>query len=198
MDVTKLIQIDIKELMVNCCCLGCEAGDIYKAYWATNANTLVAALVNGTDGATLATKLTKAEYLAGITLAEDLEDFFKNEAITQTDYVQTCNKLIYGSAASPAELSAATEEIGNRLKTLAENCFIALHSCKKVLQVYAANEIGDMIANLETHRKIPGCDLVAYELSAGITFVEQFRKFMENEVATQGDYASTVALWQGI
>lgn len=198
MDITKMIQIDMKAMMVDCCCLACEAGDIVKAYWSTEAQSTVSGLSNDTDPATYETALTKAEYLAGITMAEELEDMFLNEAVTTGDYAATSNKLIYGSAETPVKLNEATEEIGKRLKAFAENLFKTLGYARKILQVYSANEVGDMIADLDAHRKIPGSNMVQYELNAGITFAEQFKKFMSNEAVTQGDYASIVSLWQNM
>jgi len=198
MDVTKVIQIDLKEMMVQCCCLACEAKEIDNAYWDTNANTLVSALSSDTDAATLETKLTKAEYIAGITMVQNLFKMFNNEAVSTADYEGTCNLLRYGSHATGSKLSEATEEIGNRMKQLAVDMMTTYGYAKKVLQIYNAEEVGDMIANLDNERRIPGSNMNKQQLNAAITYCSQFVNFMTSQAVTTGDYATTVAQWQTI
>jgi len=198
MDVTKLLQIDLKEMMTNCCCIACEAAEIEKAYFSTDATSTVSGLSNDTDAATLNSKLTKAEFINGITFAQELFDMFNNEAVTQGDYQATCNKLKYGSAAIPEKLTEATEAIGDRLKTLAENAFTIYQYSKKVLQVYSAEEVGDMIADLDDYRRIPGSTVNKQQLNSAVTYCAQFVNFMTNQAVTQGDYATIVASWQSV
>ena len=196
MDVTKRLEIDIKEMLVNCCCMGCEANDIFKAYWSTNANTLVAALGSDTDGASLTTKLTKAEYINAITFVEDFSKFLSNQAVSANDNLQVLNKVLYGSAATPAKLSEATEAIADRMKTFSQTIFTTYEYARKAYNIYTAEEVGDMITNLDAHRKIPGSNLTKSLLDGGITFAVQFKNLLENQSVTTGDYASTVSRWQ--
>lgn len=193
---TKKIQIDIASFMSVMCCLKEEARDIYNAYWDTNASTLVPALATGTTGATVESKLTKTEYTNGITFVEDLDDFFTNSVVTQTDYLQSCNQLKYGSANISTEVSNATEQIGTRLKNLGTNCTTYLEDAIDILSFYTNNEIGDLITNLDTQRIVPGSDMTKDDLSLGITLVEQFKKMMNNEAVTTADYGATVAKWK--
>ena len=193
---TKKIQIEIKAFMQEMCWLKEEARDVYNAYWDTDASTLVPALSTGTTGATVASKLTKTEYINGITFVEDVDDFFTNSAVTQTDYLQTCNQLQYGSANISTEVSNATESIGTRLQTLGINCVGYLKNANDILSFYTNNELGDLITNLDTQRVVPGSDMTKDDLSLGITVVEQFKKMMSNEAVTTADYGSSVAKWQ--
>lgn len=193
---TKKIQMDIATLMEGMLWLKEESKDIYDAYWDTDASTLVPALSTGTTGATVESKLTKDEFLAGITFVEDADDFFTNTAVTQTDYLQTCNKLQYGSANISTEVSNATESLGTRLKTVGINCIGYFHSARNILNFYTNNELGDLISALDTQRIVPGSDMTVDDLSLGITLVEQYKKMINNEVVTTALYEATLGKWQ--
>jgi len=193
---TKKVQIDIKTLMEGMLWLKEESRGIYNAYWDTDASTLVPALSTGTTGATVSSNLTKDEYIAGIGFVEDLDDFFSNSAVTQTDYLQTCNKLRYGSASISTEVSNATESLGARLQTLGINCIGYFRSARDILNFYTNNELGDLISSLDSHRVVPGSAMTVDDLNSGITLVEQFKKMINNEVVTTALYEATVAKWQ--
>jgi hypothetical protein len=194
-DVNKKLQIDIKSVVDSMILLKEESSDIYKAYWSTDANTQVGGLASGDDAATESSKLTKTNYLNGITLCEDLEDFFGNEAVTTTDYLQNCEKIRYSDAGTPTKLSEATEGLGERIQQVAIDCIVLLQQCRNILQVYSANEVSDMITNLDPERPLGGCQLTASDMNSGITLVEQFKKMLSNEAVSTGDYASTLAKW---
>jgi len=196
MDVTALLQTKIKIVVDAMSLMQNEVLDITKAYWATDANTKISALSLDTDAATLATKLTKAEYLGGITAVEALGKFFTNQAVTTADYLISFDKLRYGSHAAGAKLSEATEQLGSRMNLVALNAIEMFKMAKDILSIYINNEVGDMIANLDAQRHIPGSQMTEDELSSGVTVVEQFKKLVNNEAVTQGDYASTLAKWQ--
>jgi hypothetical protein len=193
---TKKAQIDIKAFMDGMLWLKEESRGIYNAYWDTDANTKVSGLATGTTGATVASKLVKDEYTSGITFVEDLEDFFTNSAVTQTDYLGTCNKLRYGTASITTEVSNATEQLGTRLQTLGINCIGYYREARDILAFYTNNELGDMIANLDSQRIVPGSAMTKDDLNLGITLVEQFKKMLNNEAVTTGLYEATVAKWQ--
>jgi len=193
---TKKAQIDIKTIMTGMLWLKEESRGIYNAYWDTDASTLVPALATGTTGATVASKLTKDEFINGITFVEDLDNFFTNSAVTQTDYLGTCNKLQYGSANISTEVSNATENLGTRLQTLGINCISYFRNARDVLAFYTNNELGDLISSLDTQRIVPGSDMTVDDLNSGITLVEQFKKMINNEVVTTSLYEATVAKWQ--
>jgi len=197
MEITKKLQVEIASVVESMLTMKEEVKSIGKAYWSTNANTLVGAL-GSTDAATLSTKLTKTEYLAGITLCEDLEDFFTNDAVTTTGYQASCMLLKYGSHATGTKLSEATEDIGTRMKQVGVDCLELFKKCRNILEMYANNEVGDMIANLDTQRMIPGSEMTKDVLSSGVTLVEQFKKLINNEAVTTGDYSATLAKWQSL
>lgn len=194
-DITRILQTEIKDMMDSWETMKDESVDISKAYWSTDATTQISS-ASATQAVTLSSYLVKEEYSAGITLMEDMEDFFTGEAVTQTDYRQTCEKLKYGSAVNPVKLSEATEALGARMKTVAINALTLFNKCQNVLKIYNENEVGDMIANLDTQRVIPGSEMTKDDLSSGITMVEQFKKMLNNEVVSTAGYDSTMAKWR--
>jgi hypothetical protein len=197
MDITRIIQNEIKVLVTAWSLMKEEAKDIGKVYWSTAVNTTIDAL-GGTDAATYSTHLIKNEFVSGITLNESLDKFFSNQAVTQADYIQSSNLLKYGSAATPTLRTDAVEQLGARIVQIAVDSIEIYKMCRVILEIYSAEEIGDMIANLDIQRMIPGSDMTKDQLSSGIFLVEQFKKLMNNEVVSTGDYASTLAKWQTI
>jgi hypothetical protein len=194
MDVTRQLQIDIKALVDSWVSMKNETADIGKVYWATDANTAVGGL-GSSDAATVASKITKTEFLAGITLCEQIDKFFTNQALTQSDYRASCQNIIYGNDARTTKLSESVEALGDRMKLVSQDCITIYKKCIDILKNYTENEIGTMIASIATTRIIPGSDMTKAELSAGVVICEQFKKMIGNEVAAQADYASTLAVW---
>jgi len=194
--ITARLQNELMSMVALWTTMKEEASDIYKGYWATDANTTVGALSPGTAAATLATKLTKDEYIAGITMVEDIEDFFGNQPVSTTDYLATCEKLRYGSAATPTKTSEATEGLGDRMYQVALNCITLFGNCNTVLEMYFANEVNDQIANLDNERNVTGSNMTKKDLADGIVLVEQFKKMLNNEAVAAADYAATLGLWQ--
>lgn len=195
LDVTRILQTEINDLMTSWETMKDEVIDISKAYWSTDANSQIAS-ASATQAVTLSSYYIKTEYSSGITLLEDMEDFFIGDPVTKTDYRQTCHKLRYGSAATPAKLSEATEDLGARMKVVAVNSLTAFNKCQHVLKIYNENEVGDMIANLDVQRAIPGSEMTKDDLNSGITMVEQFKKMLNNEDVNAADYSVTMAKWR--
>lgn len=194
MDVTRYIQIEIKSIIDSMSVMKTEVQNIGKVYWSTDANTAVAAL-GASDAATMVSKLTKTEFLSGITLCEQLDKFFTNQALTQSDYMSSCENIIYGNDGRTSKLSESVEGLGNRMLQVSLNCVELFKKATNVLKIYNENEVGTMISGIATTRLIPGSEMTKAELSSGITLLEQFKKVLNNEVATQGDYGSTLAIW---
>jgi len=191
------IQNSIKDVINTMSVIQQETIDINKMYWSTDANTQITG-ADDTDPVTLSTKLIKTEYVAGITFLEDLEDFFLNEAVTQTDYAQTCNKIKYGSAAAPVSLSYATESLGDRMYDICNWSLSLLKKCREIIDLYYDNEISDMMTNVDAQRTVSCGGLTRDQLNTGINLIEQFKKMMNNEVVTQADYAATISTWKRI
>jgi hypothetical protein len=197
MDITRVYQNKVKTLVALWLTMKEEVKDIGKCYWSTDANTKITA-AGDTDPVTLGTHLLKSSYVSGITLCEALSNFFSNTEVSTADYLQTCHKLRYGGAAVPTKLSDATEELGSRMYVVACDAIEIFKECRVILELYSNNEIGDMVANLDVQRMIPGSEMTKDQLSSAITVVEQFKKMLNNEAVSTGDYAASLAKWQNL
>lgn len=195
-NITGLLQNEIRALFTIFKDAGREAKSIYDGYWKTDANTKVTGLSSGTDPATVETHLTKDEYANGITLCEELDDFFTNSAVTTTDFLQHATRCKYGSAGTLAtQLSNATEKIGTRLYDLCTVLIDALETALNIIDLYYDNEVGDIVSALDDQRIIFGSEMTKTDLVNAITLLEQFENFMNNSVVTTADYFATIAKW---
>ena len=194
-NVTAQMEAAIKDFTTGFNWIQGEVKDIYKAYFSTDASTLVSALASGTDGASLTTKLTKTQYTNAITLIEQLKNFFDNASVTQADYWTTLQQVKYGNAAEPAQLSAATEDIANRIKVLFDSLLAHFAMAKDILSQYSNSEMSVLVANLDADRTIYGASMNNEQLGQGVTLVEQFKKMINNEAVTAGLYSDNLAVW---
>lgn len=197
-DDTSEIEGMFKSFASNLSWVMTEAYDIHKAYFATDASTLVGALATGSSGASLDTKLTKNQYINMIGFVDQLKNFFGNAAVTPGDYLTNIDQVIYGNAASPAMLSAATESIATRLKVLAQSCLDLFNTSKSIMDFYSNSEIGVLVSGLSGARVVYGATMNATQLTQGITVVEQYKKLINNETVAQGLYSANVAIWKAL
>lgn len=193
--VTSIIQNQIIDIVADLAVVQRECIDIYNSYWKTDASTLVPALTNDTDPATVNSKLTKAEYISGITFCEDLNDFFQNGAVTTTDYAQTCYKIKYGNADLATQLSEAVENIGDRVLQICLDAIQLRIDMQNVVDIYFDEEVGDTVSALDGERIIYGSDMVRNDLSNIITLFQQFENMMANSAVTSGDYSAMISKW---
>lgn len=173
-----------------------EASDIYAAYFASGANVSVDALASSTTAATVSTRLTKGEYQNGITLIGQINNFFGNIAVSQAGYLTTVESVLYGSAASPAFVSDAVEDIGARIKLLFSTVLLQFNDAKNILSIYNNSELSVLASGLTAYRVIYGADMTNSQMSLGVTLVEQFKKLINNEDVAQGAYSNNVAIWK--
>lgn len=196
--ITELLQAKFKTFAKNMTQVIDKTTFINKAYFSTDASTSVLALVAGTDGASLNTKLTKTEYISGITLVEELVDFFNNGAVTTGDYLSTLMGLTYGSAAVAANLSDATEDIADRMVALASDLFEYYDEATLIKDLYDNSDLSVLVANANAGTVVYGASMTVSDLNSAITLVEQFLKIFNNEAVNQALYSDTVATWQSI
>lgn len=194
-NITQELQDSIKETMTALSDAYREANDIYKTYWETDANTTVSALLLSSSPATQSTKLTKAEFQAGISLVQDYIAFISNNSVSTSQRTTACHNLIYGTA-SPTNLNNLIESLGERLKAISEVFIFRYLGYLKLEQIYFKNEISDMLAVLDPQRVIFGASMTQADLSSAITFLGEFRDYMDNSAVTTGDYQSTLAKWE--
>lgn len=172
-----------------------ESGELYKSYFATGSNTLVDGLSTGGTAATVSSKLTKTEFVNGISMLEQLNNFFGNAAVTQADYVASAINLTNGTTAAGAALSSDVENIGDRLRQMGRDLIEIKKMCDSTLKVYSASELSPAVAALSSTTVVFGCSSTKSKMGSGITLLEQFVKLMTNLAVTTGDYSSTVSQW---
>jgi|MudIll2142460700_1097286.scaffolds.fasta_scaffold54810_3 hypothetical protein len=193
--ITVLLQNNIKTVMTSLSNMQRECKSIYDTYWKTMANTTVSGLSTDATPATVTSKLTKKNYIDAITLSENLNKFFQNTLVTTGDYLQTAVNAKYGNAVLGSALDVPTESIGDRLKQLCLDCIEIYRQSQNVLELYFDNEVGDIVAVLDSHRIIYGSEMTVSELSSAITLLQQFNNFMSNSAVTTGDYGATISVW---
>lgn len=196
--LTQKIEADFKQFASDLSWIMNEAKDIEKAYFSSDASGLVLGLANDTDGASLDTKLTKIQYSNAIGFTQQLKNFFDNAAVATGDYLSTIQNVKYGGAAAPAQLSDATEDIANRLKTLMDSCLTQFLKAKDIQDFYNNSELSVLVAGLSAGRTIYGATMNNSQLTTGITLVEQYRKMINNEAVTSGLYSASIAIWKSI
>lgn len=193
MDILLIMEEKIKNFFVNMEYAWLETQDIYDLHWKTNANTLVSALANDTDPATKTTKLTKSEYSAGVTLCEKMIAFFGNSAVTQSDYLQSIQNILFGDDEITVPLSTGVESVGDRLYSLSEILLAQFKEAKDILEMYNDNGVSTQLSGVSSGDKL-GCMSFSKELfSSYITFIEQFKKMINNEIVTTADYRATLS-----
>lgn len=175
--------------------LSTEASDIYNSYFDTDASDVtvgVPSLLLNSDAATVQSKINKSQYLNGITLVNQVVNFFSNSAVAQGDYIDTVRELMYGNTARGSVLTIASEEIGNRLSSLATNLLGYFQNAQKILGMYNSDIVSSVAGALSDSDVMPGMSITKKNLVDFTVLTEQFKKLLNNEAVTTGDYQSTV------
>ena len=175
-----------------------ESADLVKLYWSeVNTDSTYTALAT-TDAATFSTKLTKQEVINALTIAEQIDKFFQNQALAQSDYYLNIQGILHGNdeRTSPG-ISPAIEAFGTRSVALMNSIITAFNCAKDTLDVWFDTEIQVAFAAL-TGDNVPWYDITVEDLNDGIVLIENFKKLINNEVATQANYSNTVANWRKI
>lgn len=196
--VTLSLENNFKQFADNLSWIMAEATEIDAAYFATNASTLVSALATSSDGASLDTKLTKGQYQNGIGFIEQLKNFFGNSAVTTGDYRNNIDNLIYGSAASPAKLSDASEALANRLVVIANSCMTNFLAAQEILGAYYNSSLSVVVAGCPSAMIMYGASCTVTQFIQGVTLVEQFKKMINNESVATSQYSDNVNIWKSL
>jgi hypothetical protein len=192
------LETELKAFATSLKAVWIEAEDIFKEYFSTDATTLVSALATDGTAATVSTKLTKAVLISGITFVTDLKDFFTNAAVSQTDYLATIQTILYGSASLGSPLSPAVESVGTRLYNLCATCLTLNNKAKALLDIYIDSELSAAVGAISSTTVVFGATSTKSLYTSGITLVEQYKKMLNNESVTTGDYAATLAKWEQV
>ena len=190
------LQATIKLVMNNLSLIRTNAEEVYARYWGTSAAANIAGLADG-DACTVASKLKKSEFVSGLSLAEAIKKFFNNEVFAAAAHGNTCRLLILGDAVAAAVISNEVESLGNLMVYMANDCLETKKLIFNLLEFYSATELSAALGAMSSSTVMFGCDTTKSDLVLGLTCAEQFRKFLLNDSAVQGDYKNTLALWTG-
>lgn len=194
-NLSDLLQTKIKTYMTSCEDLINESKAIENTYFKSGASTDISALA-GSDPVTVSTKLTKDEMTNGITLVQQVDKFFQNSAVTQSDYLGSVYPIVYGNNEATAIVSTAVEALGERLKNLCDTLVTQWERGRDIIDLYFDNEFGDVVAVLDSHRIIYGSDMTQSDLSSAVTLIQEFQDLLQNAAVTTANYSETVAKWR--
>lgn len=195
---TSTIQIEtrISALMGTMNALMFEAADLYKLYWSEVSTDATFTALGSGAAATYTTKLTKQEVINALTLSEQMDRFFTNQSLTQADYRTNMNGIRYGNDqyAMAGGISVAIETFGERAVTFINQLFQLFDEAKCILDLYFDTEISGAVGAV-TGASLPWTTIEKSDFTGSITLIENYKKLINNEVATAGDYGATVAKW---
>jgi len=192
-----VLETRLKSFMQSCQSFQLEAADLYKLYWSqVSPDAGYTALASG-DAATKSSKLTKAEVISGLTFAEQIDRFFTNQSLTQSDYQLTLNAVIYGNDEKAVALSVAIEAFGDRLVAFCQDALELFKQAKDNLDLYNDSEISGAVGGV-SGTGLPFYDFTKNELTIAINLISGLKKLINNESLSgvQADYSSTVAVWR--
>lgn len=194
MNITDVLKNNIQQICQNLCNVKSKCYNIYEIYWNTNASTTISGYSDG-DALTFTSKLTKAEFSSGITLCEQLNNFFNNSAVTQADYLQTCHNILYGTDQISVPINDLIEYIADEIKELSQTLLNLYQIANTSLIIYTSHELDLIVAAISGSTFIPGSNITKTDFNNAMVLCEQFKKFIENQSVTTGDYKTTVADW---
>ena len=172
-----------------------EVDDIVKSYFATSASSLVGAAATDGTAVTVGSKLTKLKFINGITMAQQLQNLFTNQAVTTGDYMATSVNLINGSDAAGQALSQDVEVIGTRLVALGNTMILAKKNCQALLNAYNSSELAAALTQTSLPTIVFGCSSSKQKFVDGMNLCNQITNFMNNSAVTQGDWMAVVTKW---
>lgn len=201
MTPTLVLENSLKEVCQGNDAIKDEVNDLYTLYWSGGVSTAIGLIASASDPATKASALSKQNIIDSLTMVEALKNFFGNSAVGTGAYDQTCTKLLYGSTASGSVLSVPLEAYGDRVKSLAGTLMTLFAEAKRGLKTYNLFNIDVAIgtnASVPASRVVYGAEMTKELMLVGVVFTEQFKKLMNGEAVSTGDYAGSVALWAGM
>lgn len=191
-NITLELQRSLKSMMASWWTMYNECIDIDAAYFKTEASTYVGAKA-ANDPVTVNTKLTKTQFVNGITFIENVVKFFGNAAVTTGDYLSSIDPIKYGNTTGATAVPASVEALGSRLLQVCTDSIYLLQQSKLQESVYNSTSIGTAFASVPDAVIVFGAEMTRAELVAGVTLLQQWQRFIGNLSVTTGDYASTLS-----
>jgi len=193
-NVTAQLQVDIQTAFETFSLMRNEVRDLSNLYWKGGVSTDLSAVSGGSDPVTQTTKLTKDQLISALSLIEELDDFFDNDAVAQSDYLTTIETNIHGKA-TPTLISPAVEAFGDRSVQLCQDALTQYNRSRDIENWYNSSEISAYIGSVSTQKIIDGSDMTKDDLTSAITLIQQFQRMLENLLVTAGDYKVTLGKW---
>ena len=194
-NITQTIEGQIINFMNSLYSMNNEVNDLVHYYFNTTATTLVSGLATNTTPATVATAIDKAQFINGITICQQLQNFFGNVAVAQTDYETYANGLINGSTPANTPLSNDVENIGIRLKALAQNVIQLKKDATNTVKAYNSSYLSAIIGGIPASNVVYGCNTPQAKFVSGVVLLMQYENFVTNQSVVPGDYLSTIVNW---
>ena len=196
-NMTLELEAELKAFTQTMKSIWIESEDLYKLYWSGGPSSEISGLGND-DPVTVGSKLSKAELVAGLTVAEQLKNFFGNASVSQSDYWANLENILHGNSSAVAPISAAVESMGSRLLNLSGTLLTSFNKAKALLDIYNDSQISLAVGAISDSTIVFGANSTKALFVSGITLVEQFKKMINNEAVATADYASTLAKWEQI
>lgn len=189
------VEASLKSLAQSLVKLQSEAADLGKYYFASGASDAITALASASTPATQSSGLSKNQFLNGITLAQQLVNFFGNAAVTQLDYLGSAENLIGGNFVASAPISADVEAIGARLKLLGQNVIAYYKQANEIYSLWTSSELSSASGALSSSTIVFGCSTPKTMFDLGIGIVSQYLNMMNNVAVVAGYYGANSAKW---
>lgn len=192
--VTQELQDDLKVIMDKMNLLRNESLDLFNLYWKGTVNS---DNPGGTNAATTETNgsLEGNDITNSVTLADNLNNFFDNSAVTQADYLVTIEKLLHGDNAAITAISSDIEDFGGRSVTFAQDLLDVYNKARDAENFYTNSEISAAAGAMSSQTVMFGSSMTKDDLTSGIVLLQQFQNMLNNSAVTTGDYKATLAKW---
>lgn len=193
-NVTQSLENNLISLASSLYSMNAEVKDIYQYYWGSDANTLVGALASGSTPATSGASgsLSKAQFLSGITIAEQVKNFMGNAAVSQGGYLGMCDTIRNANSPASPVLSQNVEDLGARMKQVVLNLIQLNKDASNIEKIYNSSYLSAIVGGIPASNVIFGCNLTQAKLVSAIVLCQQLQKLMNNEAVTTGDYLATI------
>ena len=197
-NLTLKLEQDIKSFVSSSVFMQNEAVDLEKLYWSEVSPDSTFSSATSGDAITNSTKLTKQEVINALTIAAQVKNFYQNSTLTQSDYYQNIQGIVYGNDQKTPQISDAIEAFGDRSVEFCNNILTMIKQAADILDLYFDTEISSAVGSISTSTVVFGSNVTKQELTDGINLCDNFRKMITNQVATQSDWGAIVAKWQRI
>lgn len=193
-NVSQNIENNMKNISGDLASVRQSADEIVKAYFSTSTSSLVGAAQNG-DPVTVASKLTKANFVNGINFSQQIQNFFTNQAVVQGDYLSTAYNLLNGSTAAAQALSQDVEVIGNNIVVLGKKMVDLRKQCQSTLAWYNSSDLASALVPVSLNTIVFGCSTTKQKFVDGMNMCQQVINLMDNADVVEGDWMSITVKW---